>query len=357
MLASLVLISIHLISAPLKVQVVLAEKPLANQRVEIIGFYEGEKKFEKQLKTNAQGLVEVAIESKSETHILAQTIYQNVAYYSGVLSSLSIPKAPVKISVYPVTVEEPTVHIEDLRLFITEKEDALRVEETIVIQNPSQKVMVGKQTDPQSEESPESFRFQLPPGAFDLKFDAGFTQETVRFDGNDIVLTRPILPGRTHLALQYSVERGRMSLNFQQEFSLPVSLVSLGASDSKLQLSGMNFTKGPSKWLNDEQAFTWTQQFVPPRKRVAFEMRGLGLQYRLAEVLGPLTLILLIGGLFFMRRLKRPEQSLSALDDSLSEWNRLHELYKRGLLTPDEFTARKLKSLEKLIPLMKNSNS
>lgn len=353
--------TLGVISSPLKITVTLDQKPLAGQPIQVIGFTQGEQKFEKTEKTGADGRLQVSIPNSNELHLLVQTIYQNVAYYSNILEATELPKEGVQIKVYPAVAEDAAVRVEDLRLFFKETDAGLRVDEEIVIQNASEKTITGKNSDPKSEEAPETFRLQLPNGAFDLKFESGFTQETTRFENNDIILARPLLPGRARLGLQYTIERGRRSLAFQQILSLPVTQISFGTESETLKIYGLDLKAGPQKWIDEGQAYTWTYLAPTPLKKIAFEIRGLKLNYRAAEVIAPLTLFLLILSLILMNRflksdLKASELSSQASRQDLEEWRRIHELLKAGVINIEEAQKRKMKSLEKLIPRMNNQN-
>lgn len=163
-MSSLFLIYATLISAPLNLEVRLAKRPLAGQAIQVVGFKNGEQVFKKDLKTDAAGRASVEIPSKLEAYILAQTIYQNVSYNSGILNSQALPKAVIPLTVFPTVANDSRVFVEDLRLFATETDQGVQIDEDILILNPTDKAVVGKASESESHETPESFRFQLPKG-------------------------------------------------------------------------------------------------------------------------------------------------------------------------------------------------
>ena len=114
---------------------------------------------------------------------------------------------------------------------------------------------------------------------------------------------------------------------------------------------------GPRRPTNDGMAGIWSASFDQPIYAISFVTRGLGLNFRFAQAVAPVTLTLLLILLVYFLLQTRPASTEASEQEALSEWQRLLALEKAGVIAPEELQSRKLKSLEKLIPLMKNKGS
>jgi hypothetical protein len=152
--------------------------------------------------------------------------------------------------------------------------------------------------------------------------------------------------------LKFSLERERTSLNFLQNFSLPVVQISAGSLQPNLRFEKLPFNSVPQKWLDESSAKLWSHVFKKPETKVQFSIGGLAIQYRLVEWIAPLILAFLLALIFIMRR-QKPSSTQNAENSSdFEEWIRIDELEKRGALSGNELVTRKIRCLEKIIPQM-----
>lgn len=357
MIASWLLFLTQILANPLELKVTLGDKALDQQKIQVVGFKSGRPEFDKTLITNARGTASLQVPKDPNLHLMAHVRYQNISYTSTILNAADLPKTEVLIRVYPAVESHSGLKIEDLRFYFSETDQGLKVEQEIVVMNPSQNVVSGKLSPDQPDLAPETFRFQLPPSAFDLKFNAGFSQETTRFENNDILLARPLMPGRTHLSIEYVLEKVRTGQQLKQAFSLPIETVSVGSNRKGLKI-GPNFVAvNNAKPMGNDDIYLFTRKMPSGSKEVAIEIRGLAFNLRLAEVLAPLAFILFLLVAWLLQRQSRtipPAPSKDRLQEALAEWTKIKMLQSNRLISDQEVYDRKLKCLEKLIPEMNN---
>ncbi|MBN8555672.1 MAG: hypothetical protein J0L93_09525 [Deltaproteobacteria bacterium] len=331
-----------LVSASFSVEVRLNQKPVAGQKIEFIGFKEGEPKANKEILTNAQGIAKFEFDPKEEMNLVARTFYENISYFSPVFISSRIPKTPALIEVFKTATSNPEISITDLRYFISATEAGLKIDQEIVIENPSHFTIVG---DPSHHD--EVFRFTLPPGAFDLRFNFGFDEKETKFEGNDIIISRPLLPGTSRFNFSFAIEKPGRSFDLQQTFSLPVEKISFGTDRPELKILGLNLSESTNKVVSEKPIRAFDAK-IEKTKEIQFKITGLPLHIEMGKVI-PLAgfFLLFILGLSLSRDLS----TNTGADEKkrlLQDLQILLKLKSERLISENEFQRKRIQILEKL---------
>jgi len=209
---------LFLISRSLTVEVQLNQKPVSGQKVEFYQFKEGRPFSPKYKTTNSRGRVQFTV-PKGEADFILRTKFEGVSYFTDFLTYQEIPKEPVLLNVYPTKVMEDSVYLSEVQLFFWLDERGLRVEEELVLKNPSKFTVTGVS----GARGKEVFRFSIPAKAFNVQFGSGFDQKDTRLEENDIVDSKPLRPGESRFSLAYYLERSHQtSLSFEQHYTYPV---------------------------------------------------------------------------------------------------------------------------------------
>ncbi len=341
MIFSLALLS--LIATPLDVKVLLGNKPLPNHPIEFYQFKNGDEHTSLQKKTNASGQIRFDVNTKEDTQILFRVIYKDLQYLSDPYFSQALPKEGITIHVYETISEVPDLFIEDLRLFIsaTNREE-LKIDQEVLVQNNSNFSVVGRE----SKQDAEVLRLSIPESAHDLRFTNGFSQEDTKFEGSDIISSRPLLPGSSTYGLKYAIERGLKSAELDIKTSASVKQISVSSDIKGLKLSQLGFTQGAPKYLNGQLIPTW---FAPVKdlKDISFKIKGLPIKYREAHLVFAIAILLFIAILFVLLR-QKDESSDKDKTAILKDLILLQRMKERGLISEEEYGQRRLQSLVKL---------
>ena len=333
-----------LIGASFSVEVQLNHKPVANQKIEFIGFNEGEPKAHKEILTNAQGIATFEFDSKEEMNLVARTFYENISYFSPVFASNHPPKTPALIEVFKTSPSHASVSITDLRYFLNASDAGLKIDQEIVVENPSSFTIVGDKAH-----QDEVFRFSLPPGAFDLRFNFGFDEKETKFEGNDIILSRPLLPGTTRFNLSFSIEKPGRSFTMQQTFSLPVEKLSFGTDRAELQILELPLSEMTNKVISEKPIRAFDAK-IEKTKTIEFKITGLPFHLETEKII-PLVgfLVFLIFGVSLSKNSSShilTEEKKGLLEDLRV----LLRLKSEKLISENEFQKKRLQIIERLAP-------
>lgn len=314
------------------VEVRSPQGPVANQEVDFFIFDGNQNQESITRKTNSQGRALFSITDKEKFSVAARTIYQGVSYFTDV--NFSNVKSPLTLRVYPATISSDALKIRDLQLFLEPVEKSLRVDQQWTVFNPTQTTIIS------------GFRVTLPSNGFDLQLQQGFSQDRTSFEGNDLVVTTPLLPGESRFGLIYSIEGKRTRATFAPQFSLPVEHLSLGINQD-LSLKNKNFSAAGRRILNDEWVSLY-ERAVEPGEALTIEVSGLPLGLRFSQWLPWIVVILLC---LLLWRLPRPQLATTLPDESkiLDELIYLERARREKILSESEYQLRRLPLLERLM--------
>jgi hypothetical protein len=340
-----VLASTSLLASPKtqQVRITMGGKPLANQELELIKLDDSGQLTEALKKnSNAKGIATFSL-NKSDSTIVARSNYQGVTYFSEMFR-VGYP-LPLEIYAHPSTRDDVQLQVEDTRLFISSVEEGIVVSQQFVVINPSTKTFLGKGEGQKAE----TFRFSIPSSAFDLERGVGIDADSARIENNDIILSTPLIPGRTLFALSYKMEKKRGAVNFKQKLSAPVDQISMGIATSGVKPSFASEAVLSSKYFDRNLIATYSMIFPKPVSELDFRISGLPLQIRFSHWL-PLMLfvILLIAVIVFSRRNLTPTSSGFNRKSLLEELKALETIKTQRLIEDSEYQLRRLLLIEKL---------
>lgn len=334
-----------MIQAPLHVKVMVAAKPVAGQSVELYGVEGEEQKLHLVRKTDTSGTVTFQIPENKNLQLIVRTVYEDISYFSNVLSAALLPKEAVPLVIYKTAETSEKLQVADLRIFLSELDEGLRVEQSMIFDNSSEFTVVG----PKNAQQPEVIRFALPPSAYDLRFGEGFEEKETRIEGNDIVITRPLPPGITSFSLAYSVERTGLSYAFTQKFSVPVFNVSVASTMQRLKFDGLSFKETGSQFYNGV-LLKPLQASDLHQKEVRFQIRGFPLPIRAVQTLPAVFFLLLLILTFLFMRRPLQKIDIGSRQKLLEELLLLRKLKQKDLITEAAYQKKRLRVLEKLLP-------
>lgn len=340
--------------APVQVKVILDHKPVSNQIVEFALSTNGAEPVLKTKSTNSAGLATFEIDPKQNQEFIFRTAFEQVLYFSSVYNSKNTLKGPISLPIYRTTPSVDAAVLNEVRLFYRLEEGALRIDEDLILENPTQTTIMGKPDPQHPEQAPETFRIKLPSSNFDLKFGDGFSEQTTQIVGNDIIVTRPLLPGMTRMSFTYAVELTALKYLFKHEFSAPIQTLHIGFNDPSLKATGYDFQAGPTKTFEEKSMTPLSYEFKTPNTLIAFTIEGLGFNIRWLYFLPFLILAGLIAA-SFMTSSRRSELDIDQdRRAQLEEWLLAKRMREQNLIGEDDFLRRKLKVLERLAPLYNN---
>ncbi len=326
-----------------QVRISVGGKPLANQELELIKLDDSGQLTETlKRNSNAQGIATFSL-SKADSTMVARTNYQGVTYFSEMFR-VGYP-LPLEIYAHPSTRDDVNLKVEDSRLFISAVEEGIVVSQQFIVINPSNKTFLGKGEGQKAE----TFRFSIPSSAFDLERGAGIDADSARIENNDIILSTPLIPGRTLFALSYKMEKKRGSVSFKQKLSAPTDQISMGIANSEVRPSFASEATLSSKYFDGDLIATYEMIFPKPVSELDFRISGLPLQIRFSHWI-PLMMfvILLIAVILLSRRRLTPTSSGFNRKDLLEELKALETIKTQRLIEDSEYQLRRLLLIEKL---------
>lgn len=326
-----------------QVRVSVGGKPVANQELELIKLDESGQVTET-LKgnSNSQGVASFRL-NKTDATMVARVNYQGVTYFSEMFR-VGYP-LPLEIYAHPSTREDVSLRIEDTRLFVSSVEEGIVVSQQFLVVNPSDKTYLGKGEG----EKAETFRFSIPSSAFDLERGAGINADSARIENNDVILSTPLIPGRTLFSLSYKMEKKRGSVSFKQKLSAPIEQISMGIATSGVKPSFASDATVGTKYFDGQLIATYERRFSTPVSDLDFRISGLPLQIRFSHWL-PLMMfaLLLVLVVLLSRRKLAPATAVMNRTDLLQQLKALETIKAQKLIEDSEYQLRRLLLLEKL---------
>lgn len=326
----------------LKVSVSSPQGKVPHHPIEVFRFKNGQDLGRLDAKTNASGLAVISLKViDPELVVAVRSTYDGVTYVSDIFSPAQEPSLDFRV--YPATKDPSKVHVNDLRLFFSEVEGGVRVDQDLVIENAGSASFIG------SSGSTEVLRLSLPSNIFDLNLGMGFSQDQVDFDKNDIILKSPLYPGITRFSVSYSLEAKRGAGLFNFSSVLPIDQVSMSTNLAGLKVLGLDLIEGPQKLFEDRFIKTFTAN-LSGTSSLSLKLKGLPWNLRFSQWAPFLFVVILLTFTFtWVQRTQVPEVDLSqSRQKLLDELKWLEASREKKLLSAQDYQLRRLASLEKL---------
>ncbi len=346
--------SLLLTTAPVTVSIKVWDQPVRKQRVELIALVQGQVKYTKESVTDARGHARFDVNERDTAALIARVEYQNIQYFSEMFSTAALPQKPVDVLVFESKESNSLVHIADARIFVAGIDDGIRIEESILILNPSKTALTGPMSL-DKDKKPSPFKFHLPKGAKDLRFLVRFEESEVTFKESEVFIHRPLMPGLTTISIAYTLPITGSSLNLEHSVSLPIAQVSFGSDVEGVIPSGLgNFEiESSQKFWNGKLLEVKSAQQPEKTMKLELEISGLPFQLPLRLIFPPLGAVTVIVLLLLYDRGRRQKSSKAKWSSEMREQflDRLldlERLHRSGALTQRSYQERRLQILRKL---------
>lgn len=341
-------VSLILTSRNVSVEISSPDKKIQNQEVVLIKL-EQEPKPIGNAKTNSKGVAKIQADFNDSDRIAAYTEFEGLSYFSDLFPASQLPKTGLKIEVFYSKASDPAVIVSEFQMLLKRNEAMLDIEESFVIDNPTQSTIVGQKEHP--EDAPEIFRFSIPKSAFNLSYGQGFRRGEVQIDGNDIVVQSPLMPGKSYYSIYYSIDRPHYSASLERKFSLPVGRIELALNDPRMKINSPAVESNGRRLFDNQNLYLFTSAGVDDGT-FTIEVSGLPWNIPLSWWLPFALFICALVLLQFGGALKEVSTE-SKTDEAdrkklLLELKKLERLDESKMISKSEYFERKLKLLQKI---------
>lgn len=348
------LISLCLVNIPISAEIKNFDQVVPQHEISLLGFIDGKPTYSQRMKTNKKGIATFEVSKPDNVTFIFRTIFQDIEYISDFIDGNHPPQKPIPISVYEQRTSDPGLYIRERSLFFTWADNALLVEDEIIIENASRYSIVG----PSNKENPETFRLTLPTGAHDLRFALGFSEEETRFEKNDIVVSTPFIPGLSRFSVKYAIETTKQNFHFDSKLSLPVKKITLGTTIRDFRpanVEGGWISEG-SKLFGDRTAYLWSLA-NPETIESGFRLQGLPRVIHWPSFVPFVLLALLLGLASILGRRQKHSDHSGSKQNLLRELAQARLLLERKVITPTEYHLRRFDLLSKLAPFYSHAHN
>ncbi len=337
-----------LLGDALNVEVKNLDKPVPNLEVNLLGFQDGKPLYNEKRQTNRSGTAKFELGNAENLTFVFRTIYQDIQYISDFVDGNHKPEKPIRLSVYDSKPSDPRLVIRERSLFFKWTGESISVDDEIIVENNSPFTIVGKGQNDSTNAAPETLKFSLPSGAHDLRFELGYTEEETRFEGNDIIVSTPFLPGLSRFSLKYNLETKGKNAQFLSTTSVPLQKVTIGSSIPNFFPESPSLKEEPSKFFENHQVSLWS--ITPEQNQsLLFTLNGIPRVWHWPYFLPGITLILLsifgVLGSKNTRKTKKPHRK-----ELIEELAKLDILQERKAISAAEYQARRFDLLSELVP-------
>ncbi|MBK7404388.1 MAG: hypothetical protein IPJ41_07055 [Phycisphaerales bacterium] len=151
------------------------------------------------------------------------------------------PDGVVKVLVYETTPDEPAWKVAMRHLTVTRTGTGTQVDETLVVENPTDRTWQGAEPDARGQRT--CVRVRLPEGAQDVTLVQGFHGWCcTEFEEGQLAVGMPMMPGQTTFAYSYLLPETRDQLSVRFRSPVPTDHVVVFVPDdgSEAQASGLD---------------------------------------------------------------------------------------------------------------------
>lgn len=180
------------------------------------------------------------LDTISTTRYLAIASYQEVPYYSDILSfDANQTTLPISMTVYETTTDPAAIHVSQTHLVFDVQTREFNVLQVVAIQNTSDRTYIGS-----TASGPHRITLQLPflQGASTIEFDNPAATDSTLRGSEFLAYALPIPPGDDQIVYNYTLpfEPPTYGLNLKMPYDvdkLRVLLADVGATIQSTQLS------------------------------------------------------------------------------------------------------------------------
>lgn len=332
-------------AAQLTVSVENQDKPVANQKVQLVELSTQPELLEHKL-TNSKGQAVFRFDGNEPKRLIATSEFEGVSYISEPILLEGDENKNLRLEVFSTTTSKAGLVVENLSTLLTRQDNQYMVSQNFSIRNDSGKTVVAGGTE---QEPGEVFRFALPKAAFNVQYGYGFDRSQLRFDGSSVVYPLSIPPGRSFFSLIYALDRIRFYADINQSFSIPIESADLGLANAAWSVQGSKAQPIGQKILSDQEVQLY--RLTPQGHRLNFRISGLDSNIPLSWWLpGLIFILLMVTSLLQKDPGLRKEKEEESADKAklLKAWREIQLLKEKKLISASEFEKRQLSLLQEL---------
>lgn len=266
-------------------------------------------------KTDRRGRFRFAFRPDTSALYLLSVRHAGIEYFSPpVHTNPERPDTTIRVLVYDTSSSAP-IALEARHLVVTRPgEDGSRsVLDLVVLLNS------GNRTRVAPDSAGASWVGLLPRGTMGLEVgESDVSPDAVTRRGDSLLVAAPLAPGEKQVTVQYVIPAGSKELELP--FTEPVSSVNVLAEENDVVVSGGSLALADSQVLQGRSFRRWTGA-VPAggALRVALPGRSRVPEGLLPSLVGPVVLVLLGAGWYFLARHPRsPAASPAVLLDAIA---------------------------------------
>ncbi len=164
------------------------------------------------------------------------------------------PHQSMTLKIYETTEQAPAWDIAMRHIMLTPSADGLNVSEMIIVQNPIDRSWLGP---PNSHGFRASVALDLPAGARDIELSGALHMHWAKIIDNRLYHTRALVPGTSHLRLNYTmpVTNGQARVEVVSPVPVKRLMVFIPDDGSQFQAEGLESTSFPDSRQKNMRAY------------------------------------------------------------------------------------------------------
>jgi hypothetical protein len=217
--------------------------------VELFGKDAKPRKMQAQLDANGRAVLKnLPVKVPFQSRV---TIGHGGAFYQAVGRAMNPahPHLSINVKVYETTDQAPAWDIAMRHIMLTPSADGLNVADMIIVRNPADRSWLGPLN---SQGFRSSVVLDLPAGAKDISMSGALHMHWAKIVANRLYHTRPLVPGISHLRLNYTmpVTNGEARMEVVAPVSVKRLMVFLPDDGSHFRAEGLESTPSDPRMKN-----------------------------------------------------------------------------------------------------------
>lgn len=209
----------------------IAGKGVARLEIKLHQFMENKETIIGQAKTDAAGSFSFQQIKADKSAVYAVSArYGEISYFGEPIHLKDKEISQTKLIIYDTTDQATGLHVQMHHIFFEKGEDALQVEEVIVVENPGNRTFIGSREIVPGKK--ETFRISLPAEAKDVHYEPPLDLVSGE-PGAAISVSTPLKPGKNELIYGYTIPSPGKKYVFSKVFYLNTDAVSVVLPVSK----------------------------------------------------------------------------------------------------------------------------
>ncbi|MFQ5945076.1 MAG: carboxypeptidase-like regulatory domain-containing protein [Anaerolineae bacterium] len=198
---------------------------------------------------------------------IASVDYQGVAYQSAFLRAVSDERVlTAEVVVFQRTTSDAVVSIARIHDVVASEPGTLEVLELLVLENSGDRTVL----------PPGGIRLALPDGAQDLAFPETDLSDTVSLADGELLITAPLLPGRTELVYLFRIPYAGTAYRWEKPLVYPTVAMDLLVKDTGIEVAAMGLVfQGLVEPTPGERYQLWSGVAIDAGETPSVEFRGL----------------------------------------------------------------------------------